>query len=32
LALGLGLVLLTLSTCINGAAFLIKEAAQRRHA
>ena len=32
LALGLGLILLVLSTCVNGAAFLIKEAAQRRHA
>ena len=32
LALGLGIILLTLSASINGAAFLIKEAAQRRHA
>jgi len=32
LALGLGIILLVLSTCVNGAAFLIKEAAQRRHA
>ncbi len=32
LALGLGLILLVLSTCVNGAAFLIKETAQRRHA
>ena len=32
LALGLGLILLILSTCINGTAFLIKETAQRRHA
>ena len=32
LALGLGIILLTLSASINAAAFLIKEAAQRRHA
>jgi len=32
LALGLGLILLVLSTCVNGAAFVIKETAQRRHA
>jgi len=32
LALGLGLILLVLSVAINGTAFLIKEAAQRRHA
>ena len=31
LALGLGIVLITLSLGINGAAFLIKEAAERRH-
>ena len=31
LALGLGLILLALSTCANGAAFLIRDAAQRRH-
>ena len=29
LALGLGLILLTLSACVNGAAFLIRNAAQR---
>ena len=32
LALGLGVILLALSASINAAAFLIKEAAQRRHA
>ena len=32
LALGLGIILLALSASINAAAFLIKEAAQRRHA
>jgi len=32
LALGLGLILLTLSTGVNGAVFLIKEMAERRHA
>ncbi|MDD9877904.1 MAG: ABC transporter permease [Magnetovibrio sp.] len=32
LALGLGLILLVLSTGINGAAFLIKEMALKRHA
>ena len=32
LALGLGLILLVLSTCVNGAAFLIRDAAQKRHA
>ena len=32
LALGLGLVLLVLSTCVNGAAFLIRDTAQKRHA
>ncbi|MBT6095111.1 MAG: ABC transporter permease [Rhodospirillaceae bacterium] len=32
LALGLGLILLALSTGINGTAFLIKETGQRRHA
>ena len=32
LALGLGLILLVLSTGINGAAFLIKEIALKRHA
>lgn len=32
LALGLGLILLALSTCVNGAAFLIRDAAQKRHA
>ena len=31
LALGLGLILLVLSTFVNGAAFLIRDAAQRRH-
>ena len=31
LALGLGLILLVLSTCVNGAAFLIRAAAQKRH-
>ena len=31
LALGLGLILLALSTCVNGAAFLIRDAAQKRH-
>ena len=31
LALGLGLILLVLSTCANGAAFLIRDAAQKRH-
>ena len=31
LALGLGLVLLVLSTCVNGAAFLIGDTAQKRH-
>jgi tungstate transport system permease protein len=32
LALGLGLILLTLSALVNGAAFLVKEIAQRRQA
>jgi len=32
LALGLGLVLLTLSTAVNGAVFMIKDMAERRHA
>jgi len=32
LALGLGLILLTLSTAVNGAVFLIKDMAERRHA
>ena len=32
LALGLGIILLALSASINAAAFLLKEAAQRRHA
>ncbi len=32
LALGLGLILLTLSTGVNGAVFLIKDVAERRHA
>jgi tungstate transport system permease protein len=32
LALGLGLILLTLSTAVNGAVFLIKDRAERRHA
>ena len=32
LALGLGLILLTLSTAVNGAVFLIKNMAERRHA
>ena len=32
LALGLGLILLLLSSCVNGAAFVIKIAAQNRHA
>ena len=32
LALGLGIILIVLSTGINGAAFVLKEAAQRRHA
>ena len=32
LALGLGIILLTLSAVVNGAAFLLKETAQRRNA
>ena len=32
LALGLGIILIVLSTGINGAAFVLKETAQRRHA
>jgi len=32
LALGLGLILLTLSTAVNGAVFMIKNMAERRHA
>jgi tungstate transport system permease protein len=32
LALGLGIILLTLSAAVNGAAFLLKETAQRRNA
>jgi tungstate transport system permease protein len=32
LALGLGIILLTLSTAVNGAVFLIKDMAERRHA
>ncbi len=32
LALGLGLILLLLSSCVNGAAFMIRNAAQSRHA
>ena len=32
LALGLGIILIVLSTGVNGAAFVLKEAAQRRHA
>jgi tungstate transport system permease protein len=32
LALGLGIILLALSTGISGAAFIVKETAQRRHA
>ena len=32
LALGLGIILLTLSAAVNGAAFVLKEAAQRRNA
>jgi len=32
LALGLGLILLTLSTAVNGAVYLIKDMAERRHA
>ena len=32
LALGLGIILIVLSTGVNGAAFALKEAAQRRHA
>ena len=32
LALGLGIILIVLSTGINVAAFVLKEAAQRRHA
>ena len=32
LALGLGIILLTLSTTVNGAVFLIKDMAERRHA
>jgi len=32
LALGLGLILLTLSTAVNGAVFLIKDMAEKRHA
>ena len=32
LALGLGLILLLLSSCINGAAFVIKHSVQSRHA
>jgi len=32
LALGLGLILLTLSTTVNAGVYLIKEMAERRHA
>jgi tungstate transport system permease protein len=31
LALGLGIILMTLSLAVNAAAFLVKETAQRRY-
>ena len=31
LALGLGVILIALSTAINGAAYMVKEAAQKRY-